>query len=74
MRRHGGESIIVRMCGFGDDEEGNIGDEDDGEDGDDEDVEDDEDDELEMMRTSKQVTKEVDGQRKDNCGVFLRGN
>ena len=37
MRRHGGESIIVRMCGFGDDEEGNIGDEDDGEDGDDED-------------------------------------
>ena len=41
---------------------------------DDEDVEDDEDDELEMMRTSEQVTKEVDGQRKDNCGVFLRGN
>ena len=33
MRGHGGESIIVRMCGFGDDEEGNIGDEDDDEDG-----------------------------------------
>ena len=26
------------------------------------------------MATSEQVTKEVDGQRKDNCGVFLRGN
>ena len=49
-------------------------DEDDEDDGDDEADGDDEDDELEMMRTSKQVTKEVDGQRKDNCGVFLRGN
>ena len=29
---------------------------------------------MKMMATSEQVTKEVDGQRKDNCGVFLRGN
>ena len=29
---------------------------------------------MNKMATSEQVTKEVDGQRKDNCGVFLRGN
>ena len=29
---------------------------------------------MKMMATSEQVTKEVNGQRKDNCGVFLRGN
>ena len=29
---------------------------------------------MKMMATSEQVTKEVDGQGKDNCGVFLRGN
>ena len=29
---------------------------------------------MNMMGTSEQVTKKVDGQRKDNCGVFLRRN